>query len=104
MKTTRLSRFQKGAALVPLGVLSAACTVSLLGVGAVGPTLASASDQSRLPDGTSVPSQAIEDPASFSAPGSIEIGRASCRERVCQYVLLWVGAVSFKKKKSHVYN
>src|SRR3546814_14523141 len=74
MKTTRLSRFQKGAALVPLGVLSAACTVSLLGVGAVGPTLASASDQSRLPDGTSVPSQAIEDPASFSAPGSIGLG------------------------------
>src|SRR3546814_14017167 len=28
-----------------------------------------------------------------------EIGRASCRERVCQYVLLSVVAVSFKKKK-----
>src|SRR3546814_832355 len=74
MKTTRLSRFQKGAALVPLGVLSAACTVRLLGVGAVGPTLAPASDQSRLPDGTSVPSQAIEVPASCSAPGSIGLG------------------------------
>src|SRR3546814_20957173 len=25
----------------------------------------------------------------------VEIGRASCRERVCQYVLIWVVAVSF---------
>src|SRR3546814_14774491 len=28
-----------------------------------------------------------------------EIGRASCRERVCQYVYVSVGAVSLKKKK-----
>src|SRR3546814_20251426 len=28
-----------------------------------------------------------------------EIGRASCRERVCQYVLVSVGAVTLKKKK-----
>src|SRR3546814_16875067 len=28
-----------------------------------------------------------------------EIGRASCRERVCQYVLISVVAVSLKKKK-----
>src|SRR3546814_18656285 len=28
-----------------------------------------------------------------------EIGRASCRERGCQYVWILVGAVSFKKKK-----
>src|SRR3546814_17015704 len=27
-----------------------------------------------------------------------EIGRASCRERVCQYVEIWVVAVSLKKK------
>src|SRR3546814_13201622 len=32
-------------------------------------------------------------------PGSAsEIGRASCRERVCQYVLIPVVAVSLKKK------
>src|SRR3546814_12528473 len=30
---------------------------------------------------------------------SLEIGRASCRERVCQYVYISVGAGSFKKKK-----
>src|SRR3546814_12221356 len=29
-----------------------------------------------------------------------EIGRASCRERVCQYVLISVVAVSLKKKKN----
>src|SRR3546814_18150327 len=30
--------------------------------------------------------------------GTVEIGRASCRERVCQYVSISVGAVSVKKK------
>src|SRR3546814_20538059 len=30
-----------------------------------------------------------------------EIGRASCRERVCQYVLISVVAVSLKKKKKN---
>src|SRR3546814_16775555 len=32
-------------------------------------------------------------------PYSREIGRASCRERVCQYVWISVGAVSLKKKQ-----
>src|SRR3546814_13816145 len=31
-------------------------------------------------------------------PAHREIGRASCRERVCQYVLISVVAVSLKKK------
>src|SRR3546814_16438599 len=31
-----------------------------------------------------------------------EIGRASCRERVCQYVWISVGAVSLKKKKEEM--
>src|SRR3546814_15155240 len=30
-----------------------------------------------------------------------QIGRASCRERVCQYGSILVGAVSLKKKKIH---
>src|SRR3546814_10965771 len=30
-----------------------------------------------------------------------EIGRASCRERVCQYVSISVAAVSLKKKKNN---
>src|SRR3546814_14844870 len=33
--------------------------------------------------------------------GRNEIGRASCRERVCQYVSISVGAVSLKKKPSN---
>src|SRR3546814_17921720 len=32
-----------------------------------------------------------------------EIGRASCRERVCQYVSISVVAVSLKKKKKEIY-
>src|SRR3546814_18689228 len=32
-------------------------------------------------------------------PGEDEIGRASCRERVCQYVKISVVAVTLKKKK-----
>src|SRR3546814_14258092 len=35
------------------------------------------------------------------APG--QIGRASCRERVCQYVEISVVAVSLKKKKQYIY-
>src|SRR3546814_2722997 len=31
--------------------------------------------------------------------GGVEIGRASCRERVCQYVYISVFAVSLKKKR-----
>src|SRR3546814_18124640 len=33
-----------------------------------------------------------------------EIGRASCRERVCQYVEISVVAVSLKKKKIEIHN
>src|SRR3546814_19451657 len=34
----------------------------------------------------------------FVIVAGVEIGRASCRERVCQYVEISVGAVSLKKK------
>src|SRR6056297_4335040 len=33
----------------------------------------------------------------FARLARSEIGRASCRERVCQYVYIWVVAVSSKK-------
>src|SRR6056297_3069237 len=33
----------------------------------------------------------------------LEIGRASCRERVCQYVYISVDAVSLKKKKKYIF-
>lgn len=66
MSTSRFSRVQKATALIPLALLSAAATA---GVSGVGFTQASA-DPSRgtLPDGTDVPAQAIEAPASVSLP------------------------------------
>src|SRR3546814_20293574 len=36
--------------------------------------------------------------------GLVEIGRASCRERVCQYVSISVVAVSLKKKNIYIAN
>src|SRR3546814_15410450 len=36
--------------------------------------------------------------------GGKQIGRASCRERVCQYVLISVVVVSLKKKKQEYSN
>src|SRR3546814_21003626 len=35
--------------------------------------------------------------------GARQIGRASCRERACQYVLISVVAVSFKNKNTHIF-
>src|SRR3546814_11939591 len=37
-----------------------------------------------------------------SQPGTPEIGRASCRASVCQYVEISVGAGSLKKKKTKI--
>src|SRR3546814_12359059 len=36
-------------------------------------------------------------PASGCSHDRVQIGGASCRERVCQYVSIWVVAVSLKK-------
>ncbi|HYH35690.1 MAG TPA: lytic transglycosylase domain-containing protein [Nocardioides sp.] len=73
MSAPRFGRFQKATALLPLAMLSAAATASLAGVG---PTTASADPQpvSALPDGSSVPTQAIEAPASVSRPGVVAPG------------------------------
>src|SRR3546814_20055556 len=38
--------------------------------------------------------------AAVATAATAEIGRASCRERVCQYVSISVVAVSLKKKKN----
>src|SRR3546814_13161218 len=38
------------------------------------------------------------------SPLDNQIGRASCRESVCQYVSLSVVAVSFKQQNSHTYS
>ncbi|MEI7055979.1 lytic murein transglycosylase [Nocardioides sp. CCNWLW239] len=70
MSATRYNRLQKATALVPLALLSAAWTVNVTGLTqssatASGP--ASYDDAFSLPDGTSVPAEAIEAPASVSA-------------------------------------
>jgi membrane-bound lytic murein transglycosylase B len=66
-------RMHKATALVPLAVLSAAWTASMAGVG--GGT-AAAGDQTSgaLPDGSTVPAEAIEAPASVTAPGVVAPG------------------------------
>ncbi len=73
MSTARFGRGQKAMALVPLAVLSAAWTASIAGVG---PSTASAETQpeTRLPDGSTVPTQAIEAPASVSTAGGTAPG------------------------------
>ena len=66
----RMTRWQKASALVPLALLSGAWTASL----AVSSATADDTDAAKLPDGSTVPSKAIEDPASVSAPGQIAPG------------------------------
>ena len=67
----RLMTWQKATALVPLARLSGAWTTSL----AVTGSASAASDgEGKLPDGTSVPVEAIEAPASVSVPGVVAPG------------------------------
>ncbi len=67
MSAKRFGRTQKATAILPLALLSAAWTASLAGVG---PTTAvsapTITESTSLPDGTSVPTEAIEAPASVS--------------------------------------
>jgi membrane-bound lytic murein transglycosylase B len=62
-------RKSKAASLVPLALLSAAWTASIAGADSV--ASAAKNDNSGLPDGSSVPSQAIKAPASVPIPGAI---------------------------------
>jgi hypothetical protein len=70
MAASRFGNLQKATALVPLALLSTAWTASLVGVGSSAVTAAAPT----LPDGTSVPAEALEDPASYSRPGTIGLG------------------------------
>ena len=63
------SRLHKATAIMPLAVLSAAWTASLAGMG-VGSAVADDA-AATLPDGTTVPTPAIEAPASVSSPTSL---------------------------------
>ena len=73
MSAKGFGRLHKATALVPMALLSAAWTANLLGVNA---PLASAGERPdpTLPDGTSVPAQAIEAPASVSDGSLLALG------------------------------
>ena len=76
MTAQRFGRAQKAMTLVPLALLSAAWTASLAGVGAG--TVNTAADESKtLPDGTSLPTEAVEDPANYSDPTTLGLGITS---------------------------
>ena len=68
--SNRMTKWQKASALIPLALLSGAWTASL----AVSSATAEEEATGKLPDGSSVPSEAIDDPASISAPGEIAPG------------------------------
>ena len=67
----RLMTWQKATALVPLALLSGAWTMSLA---ATSTASAVTGDTPKLPDGTSLPAEAVEAPASVSVPGAIAPG------------------------------
>jgi membrane-bound lytic murein transglycosylase B len=81
MSTARFGRGQKAMALVPLALLSAAWTASLAGVG-VSTASADTTPNTTLPDGSSVPTQAIKAPASVSAAGGVAPGVHGSTEQV----------------------
>jgi hypothetical protein len=66
----KLTTFQKASALVPLALLSGAWTTSLT----VTSSASADGSDGKLPDGTTVPDQAIKAPASVSNPGEIAPG------------------------------
>ncbi len=66
------SRLHQATALVPLALLSAAWTVSLTGAGAT--TAEPDNATGLLPDGSSVPAEAIQAPASVSSPAVLAPG------------------------------
>ncbi|HSJ21954.1 MAG TPA: lytic transglycosylase domain-containing protein [Nocardioidaceae bacterium] len=71
MSQKRLTTWQKATALVPLALLSGAWTTSLAVTSSASATT---QETSVLPDGTTVPDEALEAPASMSRPGSIAPG------------------------------
>ena len=72
MTVSRQGRLKKAAALVPLALLSAAWTVSISSTGA--PQATAGDTRGRLPDGTLIPADALQIPASVSVPDSGSLG------------------------------
>jgi len=76
MSSSRFGRGHKAMALVPLALLSAAWTASIAGAGATSAVSAETKPDTTLPDGSSVPTEAIEAPASLSSAGGLNDGVA----------------------------
>ena len=73
MSQKRLTTWQKATALVPLALLSGAWTTSIA-VTSTASASAAGSSTTTLPDGTTVPDEALEAPASLTQAGSIAPG------------------------------
>jgi hypothetical protein len=73
MGQARLGRLQKAATLVPLALLSTAVSISIAGAGPVG-SAAVVTPDGTLPDGSTVPAEAIRAPASVSSKSSLAPG------------------------------
>ena len=88
MSATRLGRIQKATTIVPLALLSAAWTASLTGAGPAAPVASASttSSEGTLPGGASVPTQAIEAPASVSAPDAVAPGFEGTEAEIDQIV------------------
>jgi hypothetical protein len=71
MSRKRLGRLQRAATIIPLALLSAAWTAGVAGIGGVTAPVVAAEGPGQVTDGTSVPEESIEDPASLSDPGSV---------------------------------
>jgi membrane-bound lytic murein transglycosylase B len=80
--TARFGRGQKAMALVPLALLSAAWTASLAGVGASTALADASTEPTALPDGTTVPTEAIEAPASVTVAGGVAPGVRGSTKKV----------------------
>ena len=71
MTIKRMTTWQKATALVPLALLSGAWTASLASTTA---TAAGSDEPQQLPDGSTMPTEAIEEPANIPVPGEIAPG------------------------------
>jgi membrane-bound lytic murein transglycosylase B len=72
MSIKRMNTWQKATALVPLALLSGAWTASLAVTSATADDTEGGTQQ--LPDGTNMPTEAIEEPANIPVPGEIAPG------------------------------
>ncbi len=82
MSTKQFGRWQRVVAIVPLALLSAAWTASLAGAGVNTAITAEAQQEDPLPDGPSVPEEAIDAPASVSTGDGLGLGVAGDTQQV----------------------